>query len=166
MPSGRFWRGANAGEGGFDISMAFSFNTVQTSHRFFVGLYGTVGDPCLGGDPSSRVNLIGIGQDAGDSTLQLMHNDNAGSAPKTNTTLTLTAGIVYVLRLTCAGGGADVVAELFTRIQTTLTSVYGPVTVSTELPVATTMMLLVLFANTGAQTTQGTICFHEWGVLT
>lgn len=51
--------------------------------RCFVGLVGQTG--ALGNvDPSSLTNLIGVGADAGEANLSIMHNDGSGTASKTS----------------------------------------------------------------------------------
>jgi hypothetical protein len=130
-----------------------------------LGLYGVNADPTLSGDPSSRLNIIGVGLDAADSTIHLIHNDGTGSATHTDTGLTLTAATVYTLVLSCPGSGGDITVQLFTRDSAGLTSVYGPILVTTDLPATNLFLICVAMANSGAETTQGLICFHEWGLL-
>jgi len=77
----QFFSGNGAGIGGFFFVARFGISQTQTGYRFFVGLSATTG--AFGNaDPSSLLNLIGIGMDTGDTNIQFMHNDGAGTATK------------------------------------------------------------------------------------
>jgi hypothetical protein len=80
-----FFRGPSARIGGFDLEMITSPGTGATisSHRYFMGLIGSASSP-TDQNPSSLLNIIGIGYDSADSNLQLMHNDGTGTATKVN----------------------------------------------------------------------------------
>jgi len=66
-------------------------------------------------DPSTLINLIGIGADAGETTLSLMHNDGSGTATKTGLGTGSLGGTapcntsevdVYTVAIECNPGGS------------------------------------------------------------
>jgi len=66
-------------------------------------------------DPSTLINLIGIGADAGETTLSLMHNDGSGTATKTGLGTGSLGGTapcntsetdVYTFEIECNPGGS------------------------------------------------------------
>lgn len=83
MPTARLLRGASAGVGGFrSIQIAGPATGVSvTTSRFFLGLAASVAAP-TDVEPSTQVSCIGIGYDAADTNVQLMHNDAAGVCTK------------------------------------------------------------------------------------
>lgn len=93
--------------GGFHVMARFGCLTLPAGYRIFVGLYGTAG--VIGNvDPSSLVNLVGLGKDTGDTNLQFMHNDAAGTATKIDTGLAMATSDVFDFRMFCAPGGTTV----------------------------------------------------------
>jgi hypothetical protein len=74
--------GQNSWEGGFLGVMhgGPSTGVTNASHRFFLGLHDT-GVPS-DVNPSTLTRMCGIGYDSGDTQLQFMHNDAAGTATK------------------------------------------------------------------------------------
>jgi hypothetical protein len=85
------------------MSTKFVLDTISANQAWFAGMYKSATD-MRDVDPSSQVNLIGIGDDAGDTNLQLITNDNAGTETKTDLGSNFpveTSGVVYELRLFC-----------------------------------------------------------------
>lgn len=81
LPSLQFWRGNSAGLGGFLFSSRFGISdpAPTPTARMFVGLYGV--SSAIGSiQPSSLLNLIGVGCDAGESVLKLIWNDATATA--------------------------------------------------------------------------------------
>jgi hypothetical protein len=67
--------------GGYNFTCIFVVSSASpvANGRAFVGLYATAG--VIGNvEPTSLVNMIGIGWDAGDATMRIMHNDGSGTA--------------------------------------------------------------------------------------
>lgn len=96
-----------SGWGGFHIMGTMGFLTLPAGYRVFMGLYGTAG--VIGNvDPSSLVNLIGIGKDTGDTNLQFMHNDSGGTATKIDTGIALATSDVLDFRIFCPSGGSTI----------------------------------------------------------
>jgi hypothetical protein len=74
--------GGGTGSGGFAFGMTWSPATgVVSTHRAFAGLRGSTGAP-TDVEPSSVTNLVGMGYDAADTNIQLIHNDGSGTATK------------------------------------------------------------------------------------
>lgn len=78
-------RSTDAQLGGWTFSSRFMISDAAAvaNARLFVGLTGKASGAVLANaNPSTNVNLIGLGADSGDTTLSIMHNDEAGSATK------------------------------------------------------------------------------------
>lgn len=74
---------ARQGCGGFFARMAGRLfgSTVVANARCFMGMHSAAAD--IGNvNPSTLTNLIGIGADAGETTLSLIYNDGSGTATK------------------------------------------------------------------------------------
>jgi hypothetical protein len=76
-----WWRGSAADQGGFYLVLRAGFEVFGPNARWFAGLYGAV-TPIGNVNPSTLVNLIGIGTDAGETTLRLITNDASGAATR------------------------------------------------------------------------------------
>lgn len=83
-PQLAFWRGNAAGLGGFTFVMRFAVSdaVLVTTGRTFCGLNN--GGAPTDVDPSTLTNIIGVGANAGDTTLQLYA---AGSSAQARTSL-------------------------------------------------------------------------------
>ena len=94
--------GAVAGVGGAYVRIKFGIDTLASAaDRIFVGYTVANGAPA-NTDPSSWLNIFGVGADAADTHLQFMVNDGAGAATKTDlgANYPKTAGTnVYLLEL-------------------------------------------------------------------
>jgi hypothetical protein len=108
----QFGRGNGTGRGGFHFVARFGISdaTLVAGARLFVGLTSSTG--VLGNaDPSTFTNIIGVGLDAADTTLQIMHNDAGGSAVKINLGASFPESTVtdfYELSLYCPPNGIEV----------------------------------------------------------
>lgn len=76
--------GSAAGTGGFHFITRFngSLGMANASHRAFVGLRPQAVPTDV--NPSTLVNMVGVGYDAADGTWQIMSNDGTGAATKVN----------------------------------------------------------------------------------
>jgi hypothetical protein len=74
-----------AGDGGFDYVCTWGPSTgvATTTNRAFVGLVAATAAP-TDAEPSARLNQIGMGWDAADANIQIMHNDGSGVCTKIN----------------------------------------------------------------------------------
>jgi len=108
----QFGRGNGTGRGGFHFVARFGISdaTLVAGARLFVGL--TSSTSVLGNaDPSTFTNIIGVGLDAADTTLQIMHNDAGGSAVKIDLGASFPESTVtdfYELSLYCPPNGIEV----------------------------------------------------------
>ena len=83
--------------------------TVGT-RRFFCGMAASAAQ-ATDVQPSSQLNIAGVGYDAADTTWQFMFNDGAGAATKVNTTVARPAAdrqSVYTVMVFCPPGGASI----------------------------------------------------------
>lgn len=136
---------------GFDVRIQWGPATgvSNSTHRAFCGLRGNTGAP-TDVEPSTLTNIIGMGWDAADTNIQLMHNDAAGTAAKVDLGASLPVPSVdrtsvYELRLFCAPGGSSV--DYTVTDKATSSSVSG--TLSTELPGITQLMTTMLYMSVG-----------------
>lgn len=105
------WRGNAAGLGGFKYRCTFGMVTTVATQRIFMGLVS--GTAAIGNvDPSSLTDMVGIGADSGDTTFQIMVNDNAGTATRTdlgaNFPVSGNSTDLYELNLYAQPNGSDI----------------------------------------------------------
>ncbi len=146
----QFFRGAGPGLGGFHVIIRFVRSDAATvaGARGFVGLWNITTSP-TNVDPSTLTNIIGVGSDAAETELSIMHNDAAGTATK----IALGAGFpartlsadAYELILFCAANEATVRY----RIENLVTAVSTSGTISTDLPASTTLLGIQGWTNNG-----------------
>lgn len=147
--AGMAFVGNAAGRGGFDFHGGFGFvEDVSTSPRFFHGL----APPATwagNADPSSQLDIVGIGLDGGDTNLQIMHNDGAGAATKVSlgADFPWTIGTAYELTLEC-GPNAASISYFVQRLDDRTKTASG--TLSTNLPTNTVFMGQMQWASSGA----------------
>jgi len=118
-----FARGTGT-DGGFHYVCRFGPATGVTTatRRLFVGLAASVVAP-TDVNPSTLVNMIGVGYDNGDTNIQIMHNDGTGTATKVDTGIVKPSAdraISYELAL-FAPPGAAYVDYQFTRLSDSTT---------------------------------------------
>lgn len=78
----QFWRGNAAGSGGFYIAFRWGVATGQASTtRGFCGLTSGVAAP-TDANPSGLADVFGMGWDAGDTDIQIMHRTGTGTVQK------------------------------------------------------------------------------------
>ena len=132
--------GNAAGLGGFHFVARFGISdlALATGARLFVGL--TSSTAILGNaEPSSFANIIGVGLDAADTTLQIMHNDGAGTATKINLGASFpesTNTDFYELALYCAPNATTV----FYEVVNLTTGVETSGSITTNLPLNTQLL--------------------------
>jgi hypothetical protein len=141
-----------ADTGGFFLAIIFSPATGVTnaSHRLFVGMQPNVSAP-TDVNPSTLLNICGIGYDAADTQIQFMHNDGTGAAtkialgasfPKPNADRTK----AYRLFLYSPPGTTQSLSYLLRDLET---GAEATGTVTTDLPAATTFLGLNCYASVG-----------------
>lgn len=108
--------GNAANRGGFHFVARFGISdaTLVPGARLFVGMVGGAG--VIGNsEPSAITNIIGVGMDAADTTLQIMHNDATGAATKINLGASFpesTNTDFYELALYCSPNDTTVMYEV------------------------------------------------------
>lgn len=136
------WRGNAAGLGGFFMVCRWGPATgVSTStNRAFVGMRGSAAAP-TDVEPSSLTNIIGMGWDAADSNVQMMHNDGTGTATKIDlgasfAVPTVDRTAVFEIVLFCAPNGSTIFYEV-TRLDT---GAGASGSITTDIPGNTTLI--------------------------
>lgn len=156
--AGSFMNMRTAGNGanvsltsGFDFDCIIGHSDAATvaDSRSFYGVRGVVGD--IGNNnPSTLINIIGVGNDSGDANLQVIYNDGTGTATKIDLGANFPANTnstdIYRIQL-AAVPGATSVTYTVTRLNTGQTAT-GSVT--TDIPSLTTMLGFALFKGNGA----------------
>lgn len=146
-------------EVGFTYEFRGGVETVSGADmRLFIGLRGSTG--FFGNaDPSTFTNIIGFGLDAADGNVQLMHNDGAGAATKTDTAIAVSAGDEIYVRIHCtAGGDFEVLLRHFAaaNLTATPTATYSA-TVSADIPAASQALAFLHWVNNAATAATATI---------
>ncbi|HZM64321.1 MAG TPA: hypothetical protein VFB59_04275, partial [Candidatus Saccharimonadales bacterium] len=142
------WRGNAAGLGGFFYSATFAVNSTTANQRTFVGLANTTGAISASSAPSSLTNIVGVGWDSADTTLQLMYNDGSGTATKVNLGANFPANntaAVYEITLFAPANGSNITY----RVKRLDTDVVSNGTISTDLPSNTTFLTRHEYMNNG-----------------
>jgi hypothetical protein len=144
-----WWRGNAPDQGGFYVMLRAGFEVFQPGARLFMGLHGaavSIGNV----NPSTLLNLIGIGADSGETTLRLLSNDASGTATRVDLGAGFPVGAheLYELILS-AEPNASTVQYRVERLNG------GNVAIGTlgaDLPVNTAFLTPHIWANTGAGT--------------
>jgi hypothetical protein len=135
-----FFRGSAADLGGFFMVARFGIAQATATNRVFVGMAATGG---IAGsvNPSTLLNIFGIGCDASQTTLRVMSNDASGTATMTdlgaNFPAATSAVDFYEVRLFCASGAVTKMGWSIKRLNT---GHFAEGEVTTDLPVADTLM--------------------------
>jgi hypothetical protein len=144
----QFWRGNQARFGGFYYRARFVIDTVVAGMRWFVGMLN--GTAVIGNvNPSTLINMIGFGIDAGQTTVRFFNNDGSGTATATDLGANFpatTAAVVYDVTLFCAQNGA-LIGWSCERLDSSFLSTS---TVSTDIPANTTLLAPQVWMNNGA----------------
>jgi len=147
----QFWRGNAAGLGGFHLITRFGISDAAAvaNARMFVGLVGVT--TAIGNvEPTTLLNIIGVGCNAGATTLSVLHNDGSGAATSVSLGASFPANTrsvdVYELALFAAPNAATV----SWRVERLNTGDAATGTISTDLPAATQLLAPQLWRNNGA----------------
>lgn len=96
-------RGSGAPMGGFRLRWRFGIDLYAAGARCFIGFYSNAAaQPFTTGNPSALTETIFLGFDAADSTWFIMHNDNAGTCTRVNTTLAINTTSLLELEIVMA----------------------------------------------------------------
>lgn len=135
--------GPSAGLGGFRLFFRWGPSTgvSNTTHRAFVGMNGSTVAP-TDVEPSSLINIVGMGWDAADANVQIMYNDGSGAATKIDLgelfpVPTIDATNLYELELYSPKGTSQSVSWKVTNI---VSGASASGTISANLPATTTAL--------------------------
>jgi hypothetical protein len=144
----RIGRDANA-PGGFLARFVWGPATgvANASHRAFCGLDGTTNVPTDVENSGLTTGIVGMGWDAADANIQIMHNDLSGTATKIDLGTsfpvpTADRGEVYELQLYSPNSLTQSVSYRVIRYNTTDNTVFAEATgtITTNLPPVSTLL--------------------------
>ena len=153
-----WWLGNASGLGGFRAEFDYGVVTTQTTMRIVCGL-GAAALTCTG-DPSALTNFVAMACDAGDTNMQIMHNDGSGTATKVDlgSSFPKTANVVYRVALEAAANGSTVDYTV-TRLDSAATATG---TLSTNLPSSTTFLQPTVGVGNGSTAAAAAGCFFRF----
>lgn len=149
-----WWRGNAAGLGGFRARFRWAITSFLAGHRAFTGLRAIATE--IGNvDPSTLVNIIGMGYDAAATQWSIMHNDAAGAATQVALGAGFNVNVNDLLELTieCAANAAAVDWAALNLS----TGALQAGTIVADLPSSATMLSSHVWGNTGADATTPTV---------
>lgn len=143
--------GGAAGDGGFHFVCRYGPATgvATTTHRCFVGMRSGNSVP-TDVEPSSLTNMCGFGYDAADTNIQFMRNDGSGTATKVDLgsdfpVPTADRTKAYECGMFVAPNGT----EIFYEFRDLATGNVATGSVTTDLPVNTTLLGAVGYMSAG-----------------
>lgn len=112
--TGTVYRGEAAGKGGFLIAQKFCVESTASDATVYAGLRNTTSAITWNVDPSSLVNIIGVGKDVGDGlgAFKIMHNDGSGAATEITTNIPIDTTTYYTLVIEAEPNSANVKVTL------------------------------------------------------
>lgn len=147
----QWWRGNATGLGGFTLVYRFVVSDAATvsGARMFMGLSPGTGAP-TNVEPNTLTDCIGVCQLSSSGNLQVITNDNAGTATTTDLGASFPANTLsadaYEAAFFCAPNGSQITYEI-TRLNTGNTATG---TITTDLPTAATLMAINLWRSNNA----------------
>lgn len=155
--------GASAGLGGFRAHFEWGPATGVTiaTHRAFVGMKPTAAPTDV--NPSTLLNIVGMGWDNGDTNVQMMHNDGSGTATKIDLGASFPRPSVdrtdvYELELYSPPGTTQTVGY---RVVNLVSGAIAEGTISTNMPSTTQLLAPDMWMSVGG--TSSVIGFAEMG---
>lgn len=141
--------GNNTYGGGSKLIYTFGLGTYNSGERLFFGYTGSTLTWSGSTDPSANTNLFGLGKDAGDTTFQWMENDgSAGTATKTNTTITPNQNDVYRLTVFVPSNATTIYMQLEVMTKSSIT-LYTRST-SSDIPATGTLIYQRMYVSGAA----------------
>lgn len=144
----QYGRGNLANTGGFHFIARFGISDASAvaGARTFVGLTSSTG-VLTNAEPSSFLNIIGIGNDSSDANMQLFHNDGSGTATKINLGSSFPANTrnsdMYELVLFCPPNGSTIGY----KVTNMTTGIEAEGTINTNIPLNTQLLAWQLWRN-------------------
>lgn len=135
----QYWLGNASGLGGFRVELDVGVVTTQTTMRIVAGIaYNAGSGISVAADPSAAVDCVFLGCDAGDTNMQIMHNDGSGTCTKIDlgSSFPKTNNVVYRVVFTAAANASTIDYEV-TRFDSAATATG---TISTNVPTNTVFM--------------------------
>jgi hypothetical protein len=132
---------------GCQFKIRWGIEVALSDGRYGVGAGWPSG---LTSDPSGATNVIGMGKDAADTNMQIMHNDASGACTKIDlgSNFPATVGVAYDLDINYASGGASATYKV-TRLDS---AQVASGTISTNLPATTQVCAIGVNIGTGTVT--------------
>lgn len=150
--------------GGFMGIMRGAVDTGATnaSHRFFMGVTVSAA-AATDVDPSTLVSMIGIGYDAADTQVQVMHNDTTGTATKVALGASFPkpsadSSNMYELTLWAPAGSTNV----YWRVENTINAAVQTGTITTDLPAATSSLTPRIYTSVAGVSAVVGIVMGAW----
>lgn len=144
----QFYSGDAAGRGGYFYVARFVIDTIAAGMRWFVGLLN--GTLVIGNvNPSTLLNMVGFGIDAGQTTVRFFNNDAAGTATAADMGASFpatTAGVVYEVRIFCPPNGGTISYS----IERLDSAALAEGSVAADIPASTTLLSPQMWVNNGA----------------
>lgn len=144
------WRGNGAGLGGFYFRARIGLGPIVSTQRLAVGLWAATGATPTTIDPSTIVNGIWFGNDAGDSNYQIMYNNASGTATKIDLGASFVKNVLNAMYDVTffAAPNSNSIGYSITRNNDGAT-VSGVITSDIKLPVQTAFLAPHLYLNNG-----------------
>lgn len=142
---------------GFYASFKFAVSSTSANSRCFVGLddsNASVGNV----DPSTIINMLGVGFDSADANIYVMHNDGSGTATKIDTVMNVDKASVLATSLRARDFIVEIWNEhestdVFIRLESLRTGAVFFHKITSDLPAVTTGLSYRLYANNGTDAT-------------
>lgn len=147
---------STANMGGFYLVVRFSIGvSAATGSRGFIGMSATTAALAAGVDPSTYLNMVGLGWNAADTSMRVMSNDGTGTATQTAVFganyATGTSGTnAYEFSLYAPSGAGLQVHWSLTRINDGAMVSSGATPITTDLPALNTLLTPHVFMGNGA----------------
>lgn len=144
----RCWRGDAAGRGGFFAVFRFGCSSAVAGQRLFVGLMSVTTAISTSQDVPALTNVIGVGNGAADTNLQILTNDGSGTCTKTDLGASFpvpdsTNNAIYELTLFAKANDTSV----GWRIVQLTTGDAAAGTITSDMPASTTFLAPHFYAN-------------------
>lgn len=147
----QFWRGNANDRGGFHLICRFGISDASAvaDARTFVGFVAQT--TAIGNiNPSTLLNMIGVGNDNTDTNLQLMSNDGAGTASKVDLGASFPANTrstdMYELALFCPPNASYINYQ----VTNLTTGAIAEGTITTNIPASTQLLAFQAWRGNGA----------------
>lgn len=156
------WRGNASPLGGFFQIFRFGISSTVATQRLAVGVWSSSSATSTTIEPSTLTNAIFVGNDSGDTNLQLMYNDGSGSCSKINLGSDFVKNqqnAIYELIL-FSRPADDGISYRVKRIDSLGTEVSGKLT--TDIPASTTFLFPHYYANNSGTAAAVILDFYRY----